>query len=320
MIYPMKLTPAFTDAVWGGTRLISEFGMVTDKVNAAEAWVLSCYKDELSIIQNGEFAGESLQSVYLQNKSICGFGGEAYEKFPIIIKFIDAEKDLSVQVHPDDEYTAFIGEGEGKTEAWYIMDCAEDAELILGFKREISEHEFLLAIENDKILDTVQKFKVKKGDVFFIEAGTLHAICKGVLLAEVQQNSDTTYRIYDYNRPGLDGKPRHLHIDRATDVTKREPYNFNATGNRKVENLDGTVRTLLVDCEYFTIFTLDISVKFYGKADESSFVSLLALEGSGELNCAGEVLPLKKGESIFIPAGCGEFSLEGSLKILETRI
>lgn len=316
----MKLTPAFTDAPWGGTRLISEFGMVTDKENAAEAWVLSCYKDELSVVQNGVYAGETLQSVYRQNKSICGFSAEGLEKFPIIIKFIDAEKDLSVQVHPDDEYARFIGEGEGKTEAWVILDCGEGAELILGFKKEINEYEFLSAIEKDEILDVVQKFKVKKGDVFFIEAGTLHAICKGVLLAEVQQNSDTTYRIYDYKRPGLDGKPRPLHIESAIDVTKREPYVFDASVQRKAETIGSNIRTLLLDCEYFTLFTLDISGEYYGIADESSFVSLLALEGSGELNCAGEILPLKKGESIFIPAGCGKFTLEGNLKILETRI
>lgn len=320
MLYPMKLTPGFTDALWGGTRLITEFGMVTDKKNAAEAWVLSCHPEGLSVVQNGEFADQTLQSVYTQNKGICGFSAEGYDKFPIIIKFIDAEKDLSVQVHPDDEYTAFIGEGEGKTEAWYILDCNDDAELILGFKREISEHEFLEAIENDTILDVVRKFKVKKGDVFYIEAGTLHAICKGVLLAEVQQNSDSTYRVYDYNRPGFDGNPRELHVERAIDVTKRVPYAFNSQAQRKAETIGSTVKTLLVNCEYFTFYTLEVNGEYSGAADESSFVSLLALDGSGEFECAGVALPIKKGESIFIPAGCGEFTLEGGLTILETRI
>ncbi|MEI6579250.1 MAG: type I phosphomannose isomerase catalytic subunit [Eubacteriales bacterium] len=319
MFYPMKLEPAITEIVWGGTRLISEYGMVTDKKNAAEAWMLSCTGEGLSKVINGEYAGKTLLEIYSANKKICGFHGSKFEKFPILIKFIDALDDLSIQVHPDDEYARFIGEGDGKTEAWYILDCDEGAELVLGFKQEISEKEFLTAIERGDLADFVQKVQVKKGDFFFIEAGTLHAICKGILLAEVQQNSNTTYRVFDYNRL-WDGKLRQLRVDSAIDVTKREPFVFESRPEYKAETIGNTVRTLLIDCEFFIIATLDISDSYIGKVDESSFVSLLVLDGSGHLNCAGESMPIKKGESVFIPAGCGKFTVEGNIKILETQI
>jgi len=318
-MYPMKLEPVIIDNLWGGMRLINEYGMKPGAGNASEAWMLSCVGKKESIITNGAYAGQTLLSVFADNKSICGYNGSDYEKFPILIKFIDALDDLSIQVHPDDDYARFIGEGAGKTEAWYILDCDEGAELILGFKKEITEKEFLSAIEKGEILDYVQKFKVKKGDFFFIEAGTLHAICKGVLLAEVQQSSETTYRIFDYNRK-KDGVPRELHVDKAIDVTKREPYVLENNQEQNREISAGSVKTLLKSCDFFTVSVLDISVSFCGTADESSFVSLLVLEGSGELSCAGERMAVKKGESVFIPAGCGRFEITGEIKILETRI
>jgi mannose-6-phosphate isomerase len=318
-MYPMKLEPVIIDNLWGGMRLINEYGMKAGTGNASEAWMLSCVGKKESIITNGAYAGQTLLSVFAGNKSICGYNGSDYEKFPILIKFIDALDDLSIQVHPDDDYAQFIGEGAGKTEAWYILDCDEGAELILGFKKEITEKEFLSAIEKGEILDFVQKFKVKKGDFFFIEAGTLHAICKGVLLAEVQQSSETTYRIFDYNRK-KDGKPRELHVDKAIDVTKRVPYVIDSNQEQNREITGGSVKTLLKSCDFFTVSVLDISVSFCGIADESSFVSLLVLEGSGELSSAGERISIKKGGSIFIPAGCGSFEITGEIKILETRI
>ena len=318
--YPMKLKAAVCENIWGGRRLIEEYGIKTDKANAAEAWMLSCNKDGYSVIENGEYAGKTLQEVFEADRTICSRHCAQMTKFPVLIKFIDARGDLSVQVHPDDAYAQYIGEGDGKTECWYILDCDEGAELIVGFKKEISESEFLDSIAKGTLIDYVQKFKVKKGDFFFIEAGTLHAICSGVLLVEVQQNSNTTYRIFDYNRVDKDGSLRPLRVDDAVQVTKREPYRPNASPSAAQDIGVGTQRTKLVDSEFFITDKLDIYGSTQGTADSGSFVSLLVLAGNGELVCAGETMALSKGESVFIPAACGDYRIAGNLQILETRI
>lgn len=315
-----KLTPFIADYIWGGSRLIDEYGIKTDKSPAAEAWVLSCHKAGPAVVTEGEYEGKTLQEIYESDKSICGTNGQKFEFFPILIKLIDAKNNLSIQVHPDDEYAMRV-EGEyGKTEAWYILDCDDDAELILGFNRDVSVEEFKEAAQSEKMLDIVNKVKVKKGDLFFIEAGTMHAICKGIMLAEVQQNSNTTYRIYDYGRLGADGKPRPLHVDKAADVTKLCPPEIPDASARKTEEFDGAVRTELTACDLFKMYNLKISDSFESVADETSFVSLLCLEGSAEVECGEKTLGFKKGESIFIPANAGRFSVKGETEILETRV
>ncbi len=319
MLYPMKLQAAVVSIPWGGKRLVEEYGLETDKANAAEAWMLSCTGDSLSLVANGEHKGKSLLSLYEDEPAILGKNGAAFDKFPVLIKFIDARESLSVQVHPDDEYAAYVGEGAGKTEAWYILDCDEGSELVVGFKKRIDESEFLNAIEDGSLMNYVEKVKVKKGDFFFIEAGTLHAIGAGIVLAEVQQNSDTTYRVFDYNRI-YDGQKRPLHVDKALKVTRREAYNPSILPTEPQAIEGGGVRTELAQCEFFKMSLLDVEDSCKGAADEASFVSLLILEGDGELRAQGENMPLKKGESVFLPAGLGEYELWGQLKIMETRI
>lgn len=319
-MYPMKLKPAVSSTIWGGRRLIDEYGVLTDKENAAEAWVLSCHPNGCSTVENGVFAGRTLKSVYDENRSICGKNGERFSEFPILIKFIDARDNLSIQVHPDEEYARRVENGAGKTECWYILDCDDDAWLILGFNEKTDAETFRRSIENDTLLDYVKKVRVKKGDFFFIESGTLHAICKGILLAEVQQNSDTTYRIYDYNRKSADGKTRELHISKAVDVTKTVPYSFDNNKNVSKADLLYKDKTLLTNCELFTVFKTDVKDTYSSYADDSSFVSLLVLDGCGTLRCCGHELTFKKGDSFFIPAGAGGFSLLGRSEILETRI
>ncbi len=316
---PVKLVPHIAEIVWGGTRLIENYGVKTDKKNAAEAWVLSCHTAGSSVVSGGENDGRSFADVVKENPSICGTNAADFEDFPVLIKFIDARDDLSVQVHPDGEYCKHVGRGESKTECWYILDCDEGAHLVLGFKDEISSDEFKTAIENNTLMEKVEKVPVKKGDFFFIEAGTLHAICKGVLLAEVQQNSNTTYRIYDYNRPGMDGKPRELHVSDAVEVTKCVPYA--SEYNCKDETLYKGVKKLLTDCPFFKVWELNVNgEEFTDNCDKTSFVSLLVLEGEGVLITEGGEMSLKKGESIFLPAGIGTYSLKGEIQILETRI
>ena len=316
----LKLTPAIKDYIWGGTRLSKEFDMVSFTDRQAEAWVLSCHEAGHSIVENGEYKGKTLSEVIAEKGKGClGTNCEKFSFFPILIKLIDARDNLSVQVHPDDEYAMKV-EGEyGKTEAWYIMDCDEGAEIIYGFKKDISKEEFRKSIEENTLLDYVNRVKVKKGDIFFIEAGTLHAICKGILLAEVQQNSNTTYRVYDYGRL-QNGKPRELHVEKALDVTSTKA--IDATGKPMGETVkkDGYSETLLTTCELFTMKRLDIEEKATVTADSTSFVSLVCLDGNGVVMHGDTCVTLYKGESLFIPASYGEVEILGNLTVLESRV
>ena len=295
----LKLTPAIKDYIWGGTRLSKEFDMVSFTDRQAEAWVLSCHEAGHSIVENGEYKGKTLSEVIAEKGKGClGTNCEKFSFFPILIKLIDARDNLSVQVHPDDDYAMRV-EGEyGKTEAWYIMDCDEGAEIIYGFKKDISKEEFRKSIEENTLLDYVNRVKVKKGDIFFIEAGTLHAICKGILLAEVQQNSNTTYRVYDYGRL-QNGKPRELHVEKALDVTSTKA--IDATGKPVGETVkkDGYSETLLTTCELFTMKRLDIEEKASVTADSTSFVSLVCLDGNGVVMHGDTCVTLYKGESLY---------------------
>ena len=316
-----KLSPYISSTIWGGRRLIEEYGVKTDKKNAAEAWVLSCHEKGPGVIATGEFAGKTLREVYEADRSICGKNGARFSEFPILTKFIDARDNLSIQVHPDDEYARRVEGDSGKTECWYILDCDEGAELIMGFKEKISKETFKESIENGTLEDHVKKIKVKKGDFFFIESGTLHAICKGVLLAEVQQNSATTYRVYDYNRLQDDGKPRELHVSKAIDVTRLEEYQgVPENYKRKGDAPYTTGYEQLVNCDLFSVGTVKTGENATGTADENSFVSLVVLEGRGTAECGGEKLELTKGDSLFIPAGSGEYKLSSEMFLLETRI
>ncbi|MBQ6885262.1 MAG: class I mannose-6-phosphate isomerase [Clostridia bacterium] len=318
-MYPLLLKAPLKDYLWGGRRLIEEFNFESDNEIAAEAWMLSCHKDGDSIVRNGKFAGMTLQqAIESWGKAALGKKAADFSYFPILIKLIDAKDRLSIQVHPDDEYAMFH-EGEyGKTEMWYVVDCDEGAQLIYGFNQNITQGEFLERINNNNLSPVCNYVPVKKGDVFFIEAGTMHAIGKGILIAEVQQNSNTTYRVSDYGRLGADGKPRQLHIKQAVEVTNTQkpvkPY-----GNVGDITLYpfGTVREL-ASCEYFNteLINLDGNVGIY---DNDSFISLLVLNGEASLSYTGGMMRLKKGDSVFLPAGL-KISLCGAAEILYTHM
>ncbi len=318
-MYPLLLKAPLKDYLWGGTRLIDEFGFESDSEKAAEAWMLSCHKDGNSVVKNGEYAGLTLQqAIEISGADALGKKAADFTYFPILIKLIDAKDRLSVQVHPNDEY-ALANEGEyGKTEMWYVVDCDDDAKLIYGFNQDITQGEFLERINNNNLSPVCNYVPVKKGDVFFIEAGTMHAIGKGILIAEVQQNSNTTYRVSDYGRLGADGKPRQLHIKQAVEVTKTQkptrPYG--AVGDVTLYPF-GTVREL-AKCEYFTteLIHLDGNVGIY---DNDSFISLLVLDGEVSLSYTGGMMRLKKGDSVFIPATL-KTRLCGTAEILYTHM
>ena len=319
-MYPIKLKPAFKDYLWGGTRLRDDFGKDCDFDKIAESWELSCHKDGNSVVADGEFAGLTLaQYIEKEGKSVLGTNCEKFENFPILIKLIDAKDNLSVQVHPNYEYAQRV-EGEyGKTEMWYVVDCDEGASLLYGFKHNITKEEFRERIENNTLLEVTNSVPVKKGDVFFIEAGTLHAIGKGILIAEIQQNSNTTYRIYDYGRVGADGKPRQLHIDKAVDVTNlcpAKPY-----PQSEPVDMGGWTKKRLAKCEYFTVDVINVDTSAALEADKSSFVNILVLDGGCVLSSEGnDAVELKKGDSVFIPAGLGKFELTGKCSAVMTHI
>lgn len=310
----LKLSPAGKDYLWGGTRLIKEYGKTFRWDKLAETWELSCHPDGLCIIAEGEFSGKTLVE-YIQKKgtAILGTKCQHMEQFPLLIKFIDAKNDLSVQVHPSDEY-ALKYEGQyGKTEVWYVIDTQPGAFIYYGFKETISNEEFEERIQNKTLLEVLNKVEVKKGDVFFIAPGTIHAIGGGNLIAEIQQNSNVTYRVYDYGRIGSDGKERELHIDKAKAVTKCTP-----------PKRDNDFGSHLVSCDYFTVdkYVLDgkLEKKMSGTVDTTSFASVLVLDGKGTIRAGAEVMEVKKGDSIFMEAGTGKFEVEGELEMLITTV
>lgn len=313
-----KLLPALKQTIWGGQKLKSLYGG-EDMDNIAESWVLSCHAAGPSVVSGGLYDGLTLPEALAQ----CGEGvlGSKVKNnnFPVLIKLIDAADKLSIQVHPNDAYAHQYENDNGKTESWVILDADENAELIFGVNRELSKEEFRSHIENNTLQDVVKRVPVKKGDVAFIPAGTLHAIGGGILLAEVQQSSDVTYRVYDYGRL-QNGRPRELHIEKALEVTSLTPSSANFAPCGETKKGDGFEQTLLVSCPYFTMERIEISSHYSGKMNEESFLSLLVTEGVGEYAEGKESLPLKKGDSLFLPAGNGDFAVKGKLELLKTGI
>lgn len=320
-MYPIKLKAPLKDYIWGGTKLKTEFNKETDLQKVAESWELSCHKDGSSVIANGEYQGKTLpEYLELKGKEVLGKNCEKFDNFPILIKLIDAKDNLSVQVHPKNEYALRV-EGEyGKTEMWYIVDCEEGARLLYGFKHDITKEEFAKRIEDNTLLEVTNSVEVKKGDVFFIEAGTLHAIGSGILIAEIQQNSNTTYRIYDYGRVGNDGKPRELHVQKAMDVTELVPPTREPKPQGETEKLSGYSKTLLSSCDYFTVYALDIEEKAELEVSDESFNSILCLSGEVTLKSEHGDLEIKKGESVFLEAGYGKYELLGKADVVLTRV
>ncbi len=316
-MYPLLLKSKTTDYIWGGDRLKREFGIESESQRVAEAWVLSLHKNGQNTVLNGQYKGKALSDVLkMWGKEALGKNAEAFDRFPILIKLIDAKDKLSVQVHPEDGY-ALEHEGEyGKTEMWYIVDCDNGASIIFGLDRNLSREEFEKHVIEGRVLEVCRRVPVKNGDCFFIEAGTLHAIGEGILIAEVQQNSDTTYRVSDYGRLGADGKPRELHIDKAVEVTSLTVSADQTERPAEVYGF-GSIRSL-ADCKYFKTELLSLSGEFVLSCPDS-FSSVFVLEGSVQIKCKDEMLSVKKGDSLFIPAGL-EVSISGKAELLITKV
>ena len=313
-LYPVKLYPAYKDYLWGGDKLKTYFNKNTDLTPLAESWELSTHKDGQSIVASGEHAGKTFGE-YLETvgRNALGKRAERFDYFPLLIKLIDASGSLSVQVHPTDEY-ALKNEGEyGKTEMWYVLDCEEGAMLYYGFSRDVTKSEYERAIKEGSLTELLNSVSVKRGDVFFIPSGTVHAIGAGILICEIQQNSNTTYRVYDYNRRDKNGNLRALHIDKALEVSdlKKSPP--------LPEISDGDEVTL-AHCEYFEVKRLRVDERKDIFVDGESFLSIIVTDGEGSLDFEGGSLDLIKGDSVFIPANAGKLTARGKCELILSRV
>lgn len=317
---PVLLQSVLKDYIWGGKRLINEFGKSGNDTHVAESWELSCHSAGNSVIKNGEYKNMSLHEwITIMGNDVLGEKAKNYENFPILIKLIDANDNLSLQVHPDDSY-ALIHEGEyGKNEMWYIVDCEPGATIIVGWNRNVTKEELQNRIKDNTLLELCEKIPVKKGDAFYIEAGTIHAIGKGVLIAEVQQNSNLTYRIYDYGRKDANGHQRELHIEKAFDVINLVPNKIIKVSSEELER-EETRQRELVNCNYFNVREINIRDEILLICNQQSFQSILVLEGEGYLSHQEKNLKLVKGDSVFIPAGLGNYKVNGKMKVLLTTL
>jgi len=316
-----KMEPTFKDYLWGGTRLREIFNKQTSDDITAESWELSAHSDGSSRIVGGEYGGLTFKEFIDKYKDdVCGWKSDIFDRFPILIKFIDATNPLSIQIHPEDDY-AFVNEGEfGKNEVWYILDCDEDAYLYLGLNKDSSKEEIRRKVEDKTITDILNKVYVKPGDVLFVPAGTIHAIGRGILICEIQQNSNSTYRLYDYDRRDKNGNPRELHMDKAMDVVNTNQFVINTQGVGETIKYARSEQRLLCECKYFEVKYYDIPKHEIIMVDDSSFKSIVVIEGSCKISCGDEEETANNGDTFFIAAGRKRVHINGQCKLLVTNI
>lgn len=320
-MYPLKFQPILKERLWGGTKLKDVLGKPIENDITGESWELSTVKGDVSVIANGNLAGTSLQKLIDKNPEGV-LGKNVVERFgtdfPILIKFIDAKQDLSIQLHPNDALAKERHDSFGKTEMWYIMDADKDANLIVGFNKDVSKEAYTESIESDTLLDLLNYESVKEGDTFFINTGKIHAIGAGVLLAEIQQTSDVTYRVFDFNRKDKNGNLRELHTEMALDA-----IDYSKKDDFKVEySKEENVVNEMVDCPYFKTNFLELSQDLQlNVAERDSFSIYMCVGGMVEIDNDFGTATIQKGETILVPAGCNNISLKTSgVKLLEVTI
>lgn len=319
----VKLDPAFKDNLWGGTKLRTVFGKKCDYDVIGESWELSAHPDGQSRIATGRYKG-MLFNDYLSiiGKEALGWKCQAQDRFPVLIKFIDAKQALSIQIHPDDEY-ALENEGEyGKNEMWYVIDCEPDSYLYCGLSKEVSKEEIEERIRNNTITEVLNRIDVKPGDVVMVKAGTIHAIGAGILICEIQQNSNSTYRMYDYDRRDKFGNPRELHVAKALDVVDTKAYVKDNNSEVMLEENENYSQERLVQCKYFECFKYEIFKEVKLVVDEASFISVLFIAGEGTITeeASGESMSYKAGDSFFISAGKRTVTISGNGKCIVTHV
>lgn len=316
--YPLRFAPVLKQRVWGGTKYIPQ--NKNTKGPIGESWEISGLEENISVVTNGMLTGKPLD-VLLQEYKGDLVGKQVYEKFgnnfPLLFKFIDAEKDLSVQLHPNDKLAKTRHNSFGKTEMWYIIDAAKDAELILGFNQPVDEKKYKEYLEEKCIADILQYESIEKGEAYLVESGTVHAICKGVFLAEVQQASDITYRIYDWDRLGVSGKPRELHTELALAAIDFKQKDTRLAYENKINEVANLCRTPYFNTNKLLVsgaLTRDLSTK-------DSFVVYMCVNGQGEVLINGKSESISQGESFLVPAICDSLKIKGEkIELLEVYI
>ena len=311
-LYPLKLSHICKTPIWSGSRLIREWAKSSPSNLLGESWELSVRKGDVSVVENGALHGKTLIELIDQYGDALT-GGFGCSDFPLLVKLIDAADDLSVQVHPDDEYAARVENDRGKTEIWYILDADEGARIVFGLRAGVTSEELADALRSGDPTGVLNYIPVRAGECYFIPAGLAHAIGKGVLIAEIQQNCDLTYRLYDYGRLGKDGRPRELHVEKGLEVLKIfdeaqiDAIRYSRAGTSKSADS-------LADCEYFSLSRVSatqggVSLPY---ENQGSMRHLLCIGGEGELLCNGEIYPVSRGASYLIPACLGDLTLRGS--------
>ncbi len=308
---PLFLQPVFQERIWGGDKLKSEFGYEIPSAKTGECWAISAHQNGMCEIKNGRLKGQTLADVWTNHKEL--FGNETGTEFPLLIKILDANQDLSVQVHPDDTYAAERENGQlGKTECWYIIDCEEGAEIVYGHHAK-SKEELAAMIEQGKWDELLRKVKVKRGDFFFVPSRTIHAIGAGIMILETQQSSDLTYRVYDYDRTDDEGQARELHIEPSIEVTAA-PHE-DATADAIVDQRSGLKSKRLKSCEYFTVYHWDLN----GEANENTsghYWLCSVLDGAGKITIDGQSYSFAKGDHFIVPTTVTTYQLAGQAELV----
>lgn len=313
MNHPIFLEPVFHERIWGGTALKDKFGYRIPSERTGECWAISGHQNGESTVKNGPFKGKTLDDLWQSMREEL-FGNHSSPVFPLLTKILDVNADLSIQVHPDDSYANEHEQGElGKTECWYIIDCKENAELILGHHAQTKE-EMKHFIENGVWGEFLKRIPVSKGDFFYVPSGTIHALCEGLLVLETQQSSDTTYRLYDYDRIDKNGNKRELHQEKALDVSII-PHQVFST--KPVVEDKGNNRIIkFIDTEYFKVYKWEITEQVI-LLQNQAFQLISIINGAGILNvCEGTMYTFNKGDHFILPAGISSFTINGNFEAI----
>lgn len=311
---PIFFNPIFKDRIWGGTKLKS-FGYTITSNTTGECWAFAAHQNGQSVVKSGSFEGKTLGELWSEHKEL--FGHKEGERFPLLTKILDANQDLSVQVHPNDEYANTYENGElGKTECWYIVDCKEGAEIVFGHHAK-TEEELKTMIAENRWNELLNKVPVKKGDFFFVPSGTIHAIGEGIIILETQQNSDTTYRVYDYDRLDDAGNKRELHIKESINVTT-VPHQVQHQ-DIKVEKKEGLTKTTFVECDYFTVEKWEVNGTSSHKQTKD-FLLCSVIDGNGTVKTESGEFPYQKGDHFLLPNKMGDFTLIGIGELIVSYI
>ncbi|QYJ69492.1 type I phosphomannose isomerase catalytic subunit [Flavobacterium litorale] len=317
-LYPILFEPILKDRLWGGTKLKTDLGKHIPTNTTGESWELSDVDGDVSIVSNGVYSGKSLTEL-LNSYPAAILGNKVYEqygaKFPLLFKFLDAHRDLSIQVHPNDALAKKRHNSFGKTEMWYVMQADEGAKIIVGFKEKSSPEEYIKHLEDKNLVEILNLVEVKAGDVFFLETGTIHAIGAGIVIAEIQQTSDITYRIYDWDRVDAQGNSRELHVEQALDA-----MNYNTTQTKKEYTKTANTTNVMVDCPYFTTGYLPLLGDMAVTKKGASFTVYICTDGAYTLTANQKEYNFKKGDTILIPAALQHYSLSGKATLLEIYI